>query len=32
MSISLLYHAFDIKGYKYIHTRYENGTVIFRIP
>lgn len=31
MSISLLYHAFDIKGYKYIHTRYENGAVIFRI-
>ena len=31
MSTSLLYHAFDIKGYKYIHTRYENGAVIFRI-
>ncbi len=31
MSISLLYHAFGIKGYKYIHTRYEKGTVVFRI-
>ena len=31
MSISLLYHAFGINGYKYIHTRYEKGAVIFRI-
>jgi len=31
MSISLLYHAFGIKGYKYLHTRYESGAVIFRI-
>jgi len=31
MSISLLYHAFGIKGYKYIHTRYEKGAVFFRI-
>lgn len=31
MSTSLLYHAFGIVGYKYIHTRYENGAVIFKI-
>ena len=31
MSTSLLYHAFGINGYKYIHTRYEKGAVIFRI-
>ena len=31
MSTSFLYHAFGINGYKYIHTRYENGTVIFRV-
>jgi transposase len=31
MSISLLYHGFGIVGYRYTHTRYENGTIIFRI-
>ena len=31
MSISLLYHGFGINGYKYVHTRYEKGAVIFRI-
>lgn len=31
MSTSLLYHAFGIVGYKYVHTRYENGSVIFKI-
>jgi len=31
MSTSLLYHGFGIVGYKYVHTRYENGTIIFRI-
>lgn len=31
MSISLLYHAFGIHGYKYVHTRFEKGSIIFRI-
>jgi len=31
MSISLLYHVFGIKGYKYVHTHYVKGAVIFRI-
>lgn len=31
MSTSLLYHGFGIIGYKYIHTRYEKGALIFRI-
>lgn len=31
MSTSLLYHAFGIVGYKYVHTRYENGAIIFRV-
>ena len=31
MSTSLLYHAFSIRGYKYVHTRYENGAVIFSL-
>lgn len=31
MSTSLLCHAFGIVGYMYIHTRYENGAVIFKI-
>jgi transposase len=29
MSTSLLYHAFGIKGVKYISTKYKNGTTIF---
>ena len=31
MSTSLLYHAFGIRGYKYMNTRYEKGAVIFSI-
>jgi len=31
MSTSLLYHAFGIRGYQYVSTRYENGEVIFQI-
>ena len=31
MSTSLLYHGFGIVGYQYVHTRYENGSIIFRI-
>jgi transposase len=31
MSTSLLYHAFDIRGYQYAHTQYDGGEVIFRI-
>jgi transposase len=31
MSTSLLYHAFGIVGYKYVHIRYEKGATIFRI-
>ena len=26
---SLLYHAFGIKGYRYLRTRYEGGEIIF---
>ena len=29
MSTSLLYHAFGLKGGKYISTQYINGSVIF---
>jgi transposase len=31
MSKSLLYHTWGIRGYTYIHTRYERGNTIFRI-
>ena len=31
MSTSLLYHGFGVRGYKYINTRYEGGSVIFAI-
>ena len=31
MSTSLLYHGFGIRGYKYLRTKYEAGTVIFSI-
>jgi transposase len=31
MSTSLLYHAFDIRGYQYVNTKYQGGAVIFRI-
>lgn len=28
---SLLYHAFGIRGYRYLRTRYEGGQIIFEI-
>ncbi len=31
MSTSLLYHAFGIRGYKYVRSEYENGQVVFTI-
>lgn len=31
MSTSLLYHAFGIRGYRYLATRYEEGAIIVRI-
>ncbi len=31
MSTSLLYHAFGVRGYRYLATRYEQGAVIVRI-
>lgn len=31
MSTSLLYHAFGVKGYRYVRTVYENGAVVFVI-
>jgi len=31
MSTSLLYHAFSIRGYKYVRTAYQDGKVIFTI-
>jgi len=31
MSTSLLYHAFGVRDYRYLGTRYERGGVIFRI-
>ncbi len=31
MSTSLLYHAFSIRGYRYVATDYQEGGVIFRI-
>ena len=31
MSKSLLYHAFGIRGYKYVKAQYERGTVILTI-
>lgn len=31
MSTSLLYHAFGIRGYRYVATRYEHGVVIVRM-
>ncbi len=31
MSTSLLYHAFGIRGYDYVRTRYQDGQVIFTI-
>ena len=31
MSTSLLYHAFGIRGYKYVRTEYQDGEVTFTI-
>ena len=31
MSTSLLYHAFGMKGYQYVHSKYVGGKVIFRV-
>jgi transposase len=31
MSTSLLYHAFSIRGYEYVRTKYQDGHVIFTI-
>jgi len=31
MSTSLLYHGFGIIGYRYVHSKYEGGKVIFRV-
>src|SRR5262249_17321145 len=31
MSTSLLYHAFSIRGYEYVRSRYQDGQVIFTI-
>jgi transposase len=28
---SLLYHAFGVRGYRYLRTRYEGGEVIFEL-
>ena len=31
MSTSLLYHAFGMKGYKYLRTQYQGGRIIFEV-
>ena len=31
MSTSFLYHAFGLRDHKYIHSRYENGQIIFAV-
>jgi len=31
MSTCLLYHTWGIRGYTYIHARYEKGCTIFRV-
>jgi len=31
MSTSLLYHAFGVRGYEYVNTKYPSGSVIFTI-
>lgn len=31
MSTSLLYHTWGIRGYTYVHTRYEKGCTLFRV-
>src|SRR5262249_48853873 len=31
MSTSLLYHAFGLRGYDYVHTAYHEGAVVFTV-
>jgi len=31
MSTSLLYHAFGLRGYEYVHTKYKDGAINFRV-
>ncbi len=31
MSTSLLYHGFGVRGYKYVHSRYESGSIVFAV-
>ena len=31
MSTSLLYDAFDIRGYQYVNSRYQGGAGIYKI-
>jgi transposase len=31
MSTTLLYHGFGIHGYQYVHTKYHNGAIHFRV-
>ena len=31
MSTSLLYHAFGIRGYTHVNTKYKEGAVIFTV-
>jgi hypothetical protein len=31
MSTSLLYHAFGIRGYRYVRTDYRDGEIVFTI-
>ncbi len=31
MSTSLLYHAFNLQGYEYVHQKFEGGCVLFRV-
>ncbi len=31
MSTSLLYHGFGLVGYDYVHSRYQEGAIIFSV-
>jgi transposase len=31
MSTSLIYHAFNVIGYNYVSTKYENGKIFYNI-
>ena len=31
MSTSLLYHGFGLKGYRYVNTRYQHGSILFSV-